>query len=73
MSGHSRRRSLLAKSLSVAATLTLLAAIAPPRVEKYRLNRFDYNLQYNKLAESVQIVAPEVKIELVVAASAVPS
>lgn len=33
------------------------------------INRFDYNLKYNKLAETVQVVAPEVHLELNVAAT----
>ena len=33
------------------------------------INRFDFNLKYNKLAEAVQVVSPEVHIELNVAAN----
>lgn len=33
------------------------------------INRFDYNLKYNRLVESVQVVAPDVHIEMSVAAN----
>jgi polyisoprenoid-binding protein YceI len=36
------------------------------------INRFDFNLRYNRFAESVQVVGPEVRVELAVAAVTAP-
>ena len=36
------------------------------------INRFDYRLKYNRFAEAVQVVAPDVNIEVKVEAITTP-